>query len=487
MARSASRLPGRSLADRALPERMHFRYISLDEVWRVMRGGTEAQGSSQSIGGRLLPSILFTATVAGAAAVYLLRIGEGSLAANESYSAWAASLPGIGSILAIPTLVDPGREIVFYIALHYYSLLFGLEPTTIRALSTIFALISIGLVFALARDLFDEEYALGAAALWAFNPIAYIMAERARTYTLFAALALAQFLMLWRVRRKATGAGVAGCGLLGGLMLYTHLAGLVIIATELGMLARDFLRGRRALGPWIAIGIALALFAPFVPVFLSLSHTLVYGHWLDWIGTPICWSAALAILPFAAFHIGSIVLRPLTSPRYLTPCFAMLAVTIPAALGQINLRLRNLAVAGLVTALVMLVPFEASKGQGWPKVAAAVASAHQDSQPIFFEAGFISPESIPNGGFPQGYYTVPFNYYFHGPNPRIIVPAYDAAATRAKITREVAAAGGGWLVSWKTPQFAREELPDSGGFQSKILTSGSMLTLYRITPKSSAH
>ena len=486
-----------------------------------MQGGVHEKGPSHSIGGRLLPSILFAATVVGAAAAYLLRIGDGSLAANESYSAWAAAMPGIGSILAIPTRVDPGREIVFYIALHYYSLLFGLEPAAIRALSTIFALISIGLVFALARELFDEQYALGAAALWAFNPIAYIMAQRARTYTLFAAVALAQFLMLWRVRRKATGAAVAGCGLLGGLMLYTHLAGVVIIATELGMLARDLLRGRRNAGPWVAIGIALVLFAPFLPVFLSLSHTLVYGHWLDWIGTPVHysvaakaialalgtglglwfllgpnresdaleplrWSAALAILPFAAFYVGSIVLRPLISPRYLTPCFAMLGIAIPAALGRINLRLRNLAVVGLVTALVALVPFETSRSQGWAKVAATVAEAHRDSQPIFFEAGFISPDSIPNNGFPQGYYTVPFNYYFHGPNPRLLVSACDAAAARVKIAREVAAAGGGWLVSWKTPRFAREELPDSGSFRSEILVRGSFLTLYRITPKSSA-
>jgi mannosyltransferase len=481
-----------------------------------MQGGAEAQASSQSVGGRRLIPVLFASTLATAAAIYLLRIGKGSLAANETYSAWAAAMPGMGAILAIPTHVDPGRELIYYIALHYYSLLFGLGPTAIRTLSTIFALVSIGLVFALAREMFDDWSALGASALWAFNPVTYIMAERARTYTLFAAVALAQFLMLWRVRKRPTRGRVAGCGVLGGLMLYTHLAGVVLVATEFGMLARDWLRGRRAAAPWIAIGIALVLFAPFTPVFLSLSDTLVYGHWLDWIGTPVhysntvkalalglalClglwflvsrnreddelepvrWCAALALLPFAAFYTGSIVLRPLIHPRYLMPCFAMLAILLAGGLAHLSPRFRNLAVVALVGIFLSLLPLEASKAQPWAQVAAQVASAAEASQPVFFEAGFISPEAIPNSGFPQGYYTVPFNYYFHGPNPRVLVPAYDAEAARAKIAQEVASAGGGWLVSWKTPRYAREELPDSSRFHSQLVAHGAMVTVYRIT------
>src|SRR5437879_2956426 len=125
----------------------------------------------------LRPAAVFALTAIVAAILYAFRLGVPSLAANEAYSAWAAAMPSARAIIAIPTLVDPGRELVHYIALHYFSIFSGLSEAGIRSLSVIFALAALGLVYATAREMFDDGAGAAAAAIWAFNPLAYIYAH----------------------------------------------------------------------------------------------------------------------------------------------------------------------------------------------------------------------------------------------------------------------------------------------------------------------
>jgi hypothetical protein len=86
------------------------------------------------------------------------------------------------------------------------------------------------------------------------------------------------------------------------------------------------------------------------------------------------------------------------------------------------------------------------------------------------------------GGFPFGYYSVPFDYYFKGTNLRIAIPGFDAAAARMSIEQRVSSAGGGWLASWKEGNAANSELPDPKRFTVIEKFRGDHLTFYRITP-----
>ena len=113
-----------------------------------------------------------------------------------------------------------------------------------------------------------------------------------------------------------------------------------------------------------------------------------------------------------------------------------------------------------------------------------ITAENKPSQPIFFETGFVAhgaAASVPNGGFPFGYYAVPFDYYFHGPNPRVTVPGHDPAAARAQIETAVRATGGAWLVSWKDREVA-SELPDPRQFRITTLMNAEQLAIYRIVP-----
>ena len=464
------------------------------------------------------PLEIFAALFVAAGLVYLFHLGANALGASEAYSAWAAAKPGVGAIVRTPVLHDPGKQVFYYVVLHYYTQIFGLSEISLRSMSAIFSLVTLALVFALGCEMFDESTALAAAAMWAFNPLAVVFAHTARMYPMLIAIALAHLLMLLRVRSRPSIMGGIGCGILGAAMPYTHMAGLLILGAEGAILLRDLSRGKRDTIAWMAIVLAIALFLPYLPVAIRQSQDLIYGHWLDYLGPPYNYPLAGKLaaglvaagatswlvfgrtverdgdeplrvlvawigLPALAFIVGSVILHPMFNPRYLSPGIAASSLLIAAAIGVWSAKWRNLLAAGFVVACLIMLPFARSKPQPWRDLAGQVAGGGA-SEPVFFESGFISnanTANVPNGGFPFGYYSVPFDYYFSGANPRIVIPGFDAAAARMTIGERVSAASGGWLVSWKDRDGVKSELPDANRFRVVETYRQPHLAIYRIT------
>jgi hypothetical protein len=313
--------------------------------------------------------------------------------------------------------------------------------------------------------------------------------------------------------------GAIGCGILGAAMPYTHMAGLLILGAEAAILLRDLSRGRRDTVAWMAIVFAIALFLPYLPVAIRQSQDLIYGHSLDYLGPPYNYPLAGKLaaglvaagvtswlvfgraverdgnepirvlvawigLPTLAFIVGSVILHPMFNPRYLSPGLAASSLLIAAVISAASVKWRNLLAAGFVVACLLMLPFAQSKPQPWRDLAGQV-TAGGASEPVFFESGFVSNENtanVPNGGFPFGFYSVPFNYYFKGTNPRIAIPGYDPDTARLTIEERVSSAGGGWLVSWKDSSVVNSELPDPKRFRVVEKFRGDHLMFYRITP-----
>jgi uncharacterized membrane protein len=468
------------------------------------------------------PLLIFAAIFAAAAAIYSFHLGTDALAASEAYSAWAAAKSGVGAIVRTPVMQDPGKQIFYYVALHYFTDVFGRSEMALRSVSVIFALAALAIVFELGREMFDQRTALAAAAIWAFNPLAVVFAHRARMYSMFIALALAQLLMLWRVRQRPRVMSAAACGVVGAALLYTHLGGILFIGAAVAMLARDYLRGNRNSMAWLAIAITLALFVPYVPVARAQSHALIAGHWLDWIGTAsgysttvkgvsvlgavavaiwfvlgaktgsdcddqLRWIGAWTIIPGLMLATGSIAVRPMFNLRYVAPSTTTLVLVVAGGLALASVRWRNLLAAGFALACLIMLPFDQPAQQPWRDFARQVAADGSASDPVFFESGFVIDDpamNLPNGGFPFGYYSVPFDYYFTGTNPRIAIPGFDPASARMTIEESVLKSGGGWLVSWKPADAASSELPDAHRFNVVEKFRGDHLAFYRITPAS---
>ncbi len=467
-----------------------------------------------------LPLEIFAVIFVAAGLVYFFHLGASALGASEAFSAWSAAKPGIAAIAQTPVLHEPGKFLFYYAALHYYTRIFGLSAISLRSMSAIFSLMTLALVFALGCELFDRSTALAAAAMWAFNPLAVVFAHTARMYPMLMAIALAHLLALLRVRSRPSVREGVGCGILGAAMPYTHMAGLLILGAEAAILLRDLARGRRDTIAWMAIILAGVLFLPYLPYAIGQSRQMIHGQWLDYLGPaynyPLAVKAGAGLaaalvtvwlvfgraverdggepvrllvawigIPALAFIAGSVILHPMFNARYLSPGIAASSVLIAAVGCSWSVKWRNLLAAGFVVACLIMLPFARSKPQPWQDIAAQVAAGGAASDPVFFESGFISNEStanVPNGGFPFGYYSVPFDYYFKGANPRIAIPGFDAAAARMTIENRVSSAGGGWLISWKEGNAVKSELPDPKRFTVVEKFRGDHLAFYRITP-----
>jgi mannosyltransferase len=469
------------------------------------------------------PVAIFGAVFAAAAIFYSFHLGRDPLGASEAYSAYAAARPSVGAIVRIPIADDPGKQLLYYVVLHYWTMVFGAGEAGLRAMSVIFGLCTIAMIFALGRDLFDDATGAGAAAMWAFNPMATVFSYRARMYTMLIAFALAHLYALRRTREKSSVGWTLACAVSGAAVIYTHLGGAAIIAAEVAILVRDFMRGRRSLAPWLALAGAALLFAPYLPIASAQSRVLIAGHWLDWIGPAYHYSIATKLvvaigavaitlwmvfgraletddepfrfcllwiaIPILAFSAGSIAVRPMFQLRYVSPALAMLPVLAAGLLALAGSCVRNAVVVAVTAVMLAAALAVRPEIQPWGAAARMVADADSPGQPIFFESGFVSSGAalkVPNLGFPHGYYSLPFDYYFRGANPRLTIPPYDPIAARTEIQNAAALAGGAWLVTWMDEAGARAELPAPGRFTSTLRLRGERMMLFRIVPASAA-
>ena len=452
-----------------------------------------------------------------AAVIYCCGLRR-TLGASEAYSALAASQPTVEMVAQNAMRLDPGKPVLYHLTLHYFSACFGGGEASLRAMSVIFGLTSVVLVYLLAEELFGPAVGLAAALLWAFNPLAVLFAHWARMYSMFIAVALAHLLFMAKLRRNPSPQRTVICGLLGAAMLYTHLGGVLILAAESAMVVRDFWLRRKS-NVWPAIVIAVAVFSPFIPVAVSQSQSLLFGHWLDWIGAQrpqlsvgfkatlvfaaaiaglwlvfatrdaterseaLRWCMAVAFLPIMLMVGASVLVRPMFEIRYLAPSWALAAVAVAVALDTMGTRFRRLGVLAIAGLFVALIPiYQNADIDPWRDIAQQVETSAAPAEAVVFEAGFFGPDHTiggPASGFPDGYYRVPFDFYFHAANPRTAVPASDPIAARRQIAGELEKAGGVWLISGKKLPEAMNEVPRSSYARlASVSTYGEVLLLH---------
>ena len=224
--------------------------------------------------------LLVTLLVAGAA-VRAHRLAEESLWLDEAASVMIAeqSVPWLLAETAFD--VHPP---LYYLALHAWMPLAGRSEGAVRALSIVFDLLTVLVVFAAARSFFDRGTALAAAALITLSPFHLYHAQEARMYTLLALTSTLSMMAFVRMLSGEQARWVPAAYVIASVaMIYTHNYGVFVMAAQAACLALHAWLGRgeaavRSLAAaWLVIAV---LYVPWAIVLVFQVLHVQNGFWI---------------------------------------------------------------------------------------------------------------------------------------------------------------------------------------------------------------
>jgi len=207
---------------------------------------------------------LFFVVLLTAIALRVITLGGKGLWLDEAYSVHLAR-QGFGDLIRQLSLESTPP--LYYLCLHFWMDLFGSGEAAVRALSLLFSLGTLAVLYAIGRRFFSRPVAVAAAALAAFSPLQVYYGQETRMYSLLAFLAACLLYFTVRIAAVSTDApagpgsprrAAIGMGITGLLMLYTHTVALWFVAACF-IAALYFARDRKAR----------------VPVLLSMSGTIL--------------------------------------------------------------------------------------------------------------------------------------------------------------------------------------------------------------------
>lgn len=216
------------------------------------------------------------AAMALATTLSLLCIGRKSLWIDEVSSIFLAR---DWSRMWRELITSDANMWLYYILLHLW-LKLGDSEAFVRALSAVFAVATIPVMYALGRRVIGHRGGPIAAVLLAANPYFIRYAQEARGYTLVVLLvSLSSFLFVQAVDRKSMNHWLAH-GVCTGLAVYAHFFAVLVYFAQLASLI--FL-GRKNL-PWKGASASLATTTVLAAPLCLLAP--LGGHPLSWIQPP---------------------------------------------------------------------------------------------------------------------------------------------------------------------------------------------------------
>ncbi len=209
------------------------------------------------------------------------HLGEESLWLDEGHSIRMAKLPVSQMVEEIAANKHPP---VYFLALHGWISIFGDSEFSVRALSAIFGVLAIALLYQVASLLFDRTTSLLAALLLALSSFNLFYSQETRMYSLLTFLSLGS--MYYFIKWLSGGKKWASVGYLvfSTLLIYTQNFGFFIILAQniylAGLLLHPRSRSGTPLKSWIILQSLLILFyLPWMGILIKQILTMDSGSW----------------------------------------------------------------------------------------------------------------------------------------------------------------------------------------------------------------
>ena len=235
-----------------------------------------------------------------------------------------------GTVAQVEGAAADVHPLFFYSLLHLWMKLVGQSPLAVRSLSVLLGAATVGMVYLLARRIFDRKVGLLAALVASLAPFAVYYAQEARMYALlgFVAMTTAYFFTrAWSGGRKGDWLLF---GLFGAMTLYAHNLGFAFLAgLDLWVLGtwlrsgwREPLWRKRNFGSLLlAHLLMLALFAPWLAIVPSQFGKIRHAYWVERPGL------TTLIQTLLVFHFGY---DNQALPPWLLPPALFFSLLIPA-------------------------------------------------------------------------------------------------------------------------------------------------------------
>lgn len=197
---------------------------------------------------------------------------------------------------------------LYYLALHYWLLVFGNSETAARGMSAVFLILAIPVAYLLVRRLWTEPAARLAALFVAIGPFLIRYSQEARMYGMVAFLLLLATYLLVRALQTNRWVWWLAYSVAMAAALYTHYYSVFMIVVHwIYVASLSDRRQRRGLWNtrwWGANVLAAALFLPWVPTAYH-QFTRVQGSF--WIPRATIRTLPSTLLEFLTYSSGSAV------------------------------------------------------------------------------------------------------------------------------------------------------------------------------------
>ena len=199
----------------------------------------------------------------------IYRIGHQSLWLDEAYSWWFSAFD-VHRALAAERTNPP----LYYLALHFWTSVFGTSESALRTMSVLPSLAVIGLTYLLARRLFDRKVGLVAGLYASVSPFQIAYAQEARAFALLCCFVL---LAAWSLQRALATRGepryLVTYGLSAIAALCTHFIAVFYIFGQALFALAHVRKEKPLLLRWLFTYVVIgALFLPLLIGMLSAAR-----------------------------------------------------------------------------------------------------------------------------------------------------------------------------------------------------------------------
>ncbi|MEI6090763.1 MAG: glycosyltransferase family 39 protein [bacterium] len=214
----------------------------------------------------------------------LINIGLESYWFDEIYSIALAKMP----LNEIPVLTSRDFHPPFYyMLLNIWMIIFGNTETVARSLSGLFSVLTIPIIFTIAKNVFNKKTALFSAIIFAVSRINIFYSQEVRMYTLLALLASISYLLIIKILQNKDKKPILWVLyiLVNSAMTYTHnFAFLIILSQVLYILFFWFktksAKSAKPIQFIISYIVLFLLYLPWLFVFLGQMKSVSNGFWL---------------------------------------------------------------------------------------------------------------------------------------------------------------------------------------------------------------